>query len=390
MNLKHKQKSILLIGTHGQNNIGDELLLETFLYQLRKEKPNTIFYVNSYKPDETSKTFRVVSFHTLKERFKLVNYIFKSDIILFAGGSILKELYSEYGRNKYSTLDMIKYLVLFSKYIARKKIIMSNIGIGPLSTQKGFKKSKNILNKLDLVSVRDQDSLKYGKKLTNNVNILKVPDAVFSLDRAYFEISDNNPKTNIKNIKNIKKISLNLCRNIGNPKNWDYFIKNLIINIKKIYEENSNIEIVGLPMQYNYSCDDYLTLLEFSKLLKKELPHLKFTLTRPKNVREVVKIINDSDILISERLHCAILATVLNKPFLPLEYDIKVTSYIKDIKLSRYGVKICENIPSNEIYKKVSSICNNYNQIVNYLNNISKKRKKTCDKYFSILRGNYL
>lgn len=45
-----KQKKILFLGTHGQHNVGDELLLETFLTQLGSEHH---YFVNSYDPEFT-------------------------------------------------------------------------------------------------------------------------------------------------------------------------------------------------------------------------------------------------------------------------------------------------------------------------------------------------
>jgi hypothetical protein len=84
---------ILFLGTHGQFNIGDELLLETFLSQLGPEHD---FAVNSYDPAFTQQAmrpkFKVESFHTTRELPRFLKYLITSDLLFFGGGSIIKEL----------------------------------------------------------------------------------------------------------------------------------------------------------------------------------------------------------------------------------------------------------------------------------------------------------
>ncbi len=48
-------RRIVFLGTHGQYNIGDELLLETFLTQLGAEHH---YVVNSYDPEFTRQSAR--------------------------------------------------------------------------------------------------------------------------------------------------------------------------------------------------------------------------------------------------------------------------------------------------------------------------------------------
>src|SRR6185503_13252830 len=105
---------ILFLGTHGQFNIGDELLLETFLAQLGTEHR---YAVNSYDPAFTQglmrPKFHVEAFHTTKELPRFLKYLLTSNLLFFGGGSIIKELYASVGRNPYSTLLMILVTVTF-------------------------------------------------------------------------------------------------------------------------------------------------------------------------------------------------------------------------------------------------------------------------------------
>ena len=122
-----KQKRIVFLGTHGQFNIGDELLLETFLNELGTDNQ---YYVNSYDPDFTTAQltprFDVEVFHTVEERARFLRYLMRCDLLIFGGGSIIKELYASVGRNRYATLIMVLLTVTFTRHIARKMIVMSN------------------------------------------------------------------------------------------------------------------------------------------------------------------------------------------------------------------------------------------------------------------------
>jgi polysaccharide pyruvyl transferase WcaK-like protein len=96
-----RNKNIVFLGTHGQMNIGDELLLETFLTQLGAENR---YFVNSYDPAFTAAQlgahFHAEVFNTATERSKLLKYLWQADLLFFGGGSIIKELYASTGTQR--------------------------------------------------------------------------------------------------------------------------------------------------------------------------------------------------------------------------------------------------------------------------------------------------
>jgi len=353
------KKNILFLGTHGQKNWGDELLLESFLYNL-KEVGNLT--VNSYDPEETTKLFGVKAFHTTKNPLNIIWQIFKSDLVFFGGGNIVKELYVEYGGQRYSTLQKLKILTFVSKYIFGKKVIFSNIGIGPIETEKGLQYALDILQVGDLISFRDTESVKYAQKIKLKREFDSLPDVVFSLDRQYFDLPlVNDASSKIENIKDLKKVGVNLCRNIAKSENWDYFIESLSADILKLHELNKEIEFIGIPMQRDAATnDDYQALNEFFTNLTKSAPNLKYDIIKPNSVKDIVLVLNGLDLVIAERLHILILSTVLSIPYVGLEYDIKVTALLKDLGLSEYGVAICEKFESGSILERVENITKDY------------------------------
>src|SRR5687767_12502003 len=101
-------RRLLFLGTHGQKNWGDELLLHVFMHRLRGVADR--FYVNSYDPGLTAAYLNrpdITIFNTKTERLKLLGYLLNSDGLVFGGGNILKELYTAYGGGRYATLQQI-------------------------------------------------------------------------------------------------------------------------------------------------------------------------------------------------------------------------------------------------------------------------------------------
>ena len=354
--------NILFLGTHGQYNWGDELLLETFLHNFRAGADS--FYVNTYDRADTEKLFghhQLTTFHTTKDRFALLRYLLQCDVVMFGGGSIVKELNPDYGGARYGTLNTLDLLTRVAAALPGKKIVFSNIGVGPLKTAQGKQLAKRILDRGDLVSLRDVNSMELAREIGVEVEYEQVPDAVFSLSREYFGLSESPEKRTISAPKHLHKIALNLCRNISNNANWDHFVENLLTSLSLLLEQNPTLEIIGLPMQSDVEVNDDAREIEaVFETLRAKFPAAKFDLRKPESTREIVAILEEVDLVVAERLHLLILSTVIQKPFVGLEYNTKVTGLLKDLELSAYGININEPFGAKDIYQTLTKLTKKY------------------------------
>lgn len=360
--------NILFLGTHGQYNWGDELLLETFLHNFRPHAHS--FYVNTYDRADTEKLFAhhdITTFHTTSQRFRLLRHLLQCDIVMFGGGSIVKELNPDYGGARYGTLNTLNLLTKFAASLPGKKIIFSNIGVGPLKTAKGKQLAKRILNRGDLVSLRDVNSIQLAQEIGVEVDYEQVPDAVFSLSREYFGLPKNPEQRTISSPKHLHKIALNLCRNISNNANWDHFVENLITSLSLLLEKNPTLEIIGLPMQYDVAVNDDAREIEHVfNVLRPAFPRANFVLRKPESTREIVAVLEEVDLVVAERLHLLILSTVIQKPFVGLEYNTKVTGLLKDLELIAYGLNINEPFGPEDIYERISKLTKKYTAVTTH------------------------
>lgn len=377
---------ILFLGTHGQRNWGDELMLRVFLDRL--DGDGTRFYVNSYEPKLTADYLNrpnVTVFDTKRDKLKLLGYLLTCDTLVFGGGNILKELYTAYGGSRYATLNMIDMLTKTAATL-RKPIYLCNVGAGPLDTSRGRRMATAIVNRATITTVRDSRSFKLLKSLQVDSPFERTSDAVFSTDRTYFGLNQRRKKRDVKDISSLREVSVSLCRNIKNDDNWVYFMDNLAADLLKLHKQNPAIRFSGIPMQSGVSTnDDMAALKELKARLLKKAPAIVFEISKPSSPRELAKTIDASDIFVGERLHGLILSTVLGVPIVALEYDIKVTGVVNDLCPDISGIDINGPFKKESIYKAIKAIADNYSQASADIRQAHKTAHAESTRSFRIL-----
>jgi polysaccharide pyruvyl transferase CsaB len=372
-----EKKKILFLGTHGQHNIGDELLLETFLNQLGD---NHSYMVNSYDPeftrDQLAGKYDVDVFHTTEDKWQLPRRIWQSDLLFFGGGSVLKELYASVGRNRYATLLMVLFIVLFANIIARKPIVMSNIGVGPVHTRIGLFLVKLILGQVSFVSVRDQRS--YDTCLRVGISeqkIKQVPDAVFVTDPDSLSQIQNEDQLERETLK----VALNLNYDIENPENWESFLRNLAVALKIVGTEK-NLEIHALPMQSRFKPqNDFAVLQSF----KEQVPELKVIMHEPTTAKDIAQIVNECDMVVAERLHALVLSSILEKPFVALVYDVKVEELARFLNMENMAININHPFEARDLVAHITTAVEQKQTIVDHLSEQVSQAAEELRRYFA-------
>lgn len=373
-------KKILLIGTHGQSNWGDDILLETFLTQLGNEN---MYFVNSYDPAATQKNFsekfNITCFHTTKNKKELVKFIFECDVVLFAGGTILRELYKNSNRNKYGSLLMILGLTFFARYIARKNIIMSNIGVGPLPSKLGRFLAGVSLNTTSLVSFRDKQSMSLAKacNLNNKIDSQVVPDSVFVNDKDFFV----NKKYLSTESGDKIKIGLNLVYDIAKPEYRGPYLNVLKETFLSLLGEKK-MEVIPVPMQIDFNKNnDIVEIDNFLKTLD-----IRKDSTIPKSPQELALLIDGCSLIIGARYHAVVISAILGVPIIPLLYDVKVRSLVERLQIEDYAININAEVSSVDIKNKINLLLTNRVMLSEHLIKTSSSFKKELESYFEKIR----
>lgn len=369
---------ILYLGTHGPFNIADDLLLETFLLQLGREHDYTVTSNNPRVTENYLRSlFKAQAIHAGRDIFRFLWHLITSNLVFFGSGNSLTDHHPRAARRSYANLLNSLVTVTFAKSIARKRVIMSNIDVGPLSSRFGKFLARLILNQVDFLSVRDERSHRTALGLglsPSKVNL--VPDALFV----------NSPELLIDELKPFPpsdktRIALNLIRDIENPGAWEDFLSNLA---RALIEVNAAapIEIHALPMQ-NGPNDDLSVLMEFSL----RIPQIPFVLHEPQTVTEATEIIVNVDLVLAERMHALVLSSILGKPFYGLAHDVKVKDLVNYLGTARYSLNI--NLPFDpaQLSDSLQHILQKREQFRDYILERSANLREELGRYFAELRG---
>jgi polysaccharide pyruvyl transferase WcaK-like protein len=150
-------KKIILLGAYGQNNLGDEAMMETVLSVLIGRDVQV--FVNVADESNVVKMPGVEYFHTsLKKDFFRKIWLFLScDVVVYGGGSLFVEL-KMVDLNKRMPLFRMFLINMFAKFTGKQ---VAYLGVGAERVSPGlsewlFKKAARMSG---LCCVRDQESL---------------------------------------------------------------------------------------------------------------------------------------------------------------------------------------------------------------------------------------
>jgi polysaccharide pyruvyl transferase WcaK-like protein len=334
--------------------------------------------------------------------------------LFFGGGSIIKELYASVGRGPYATLLMVLAIVTFTRQVARKPIVMSNIGVGPLHTPRGKQLASWILRQVNVLSVRDRQSYLTCLELGLSPHrVQQVPDAVFVNPPEVFvgaDVTHRVPQPVAQPVSQPVaqpshasepflvsagvgvgtvlplddrplKVALNLNYDIENPANWETFQENLAEGLHRLHTQRP-IEVHTLPMQSHFkTMHDARVLAAFCT----RIPQIEVHLHEPRTHREAAAIIERCDMLLSERLHALVMAAILGKPLVALAYDVKVAELVAGLQMESFSIDINRPFDPQRIVELVNRAMGEAASVSEHLIGRSTALRGELDAYFGAL-----
>lgn len=330
--------SIVVSGYYGFDNSGDDAILKAIVKDFRECDPKIAITVLSNDPEKTKDMYAVEVVHRFKFKdvFKAIK---NTDLFISGGGSLLQDITS--------TRSLLYYLALikFAKLYRKPVMIYAN-GIGPINKKINRYLTKKALNNVDLITVRDNNSMEFINDLgVKNDNITVTADPVFTLESA--------PMDRIREIFKEEKIPDDgeyigvSIRRWNNSENLTTIISKVIKTIINKYEVN----ILLIPMHYP---EDLGISKEVKDMVNDERCHI---ISGKYNVEEIMGIIKELEIIIAMRLHSLIYAATQEIPMVGLSYDPKVDGILRSLNMDY----ICnvESLDYEELLKKVDYVWTN-------------------------------
>lgn len=332
---------ILISGYYGFENSGDDAILLAILDNLRKYKSDVKILVLSKKPEETKRIYGVDT----ADRFNF-NEVLKamknSKVFLNGGGNLIQD--------ESSTRSLMYYLATI--YMAKKlglKVMLYSNGIGAITKKLNRLITSLVINKADIITLREEISLHEIESLNiQKPKVMVTADPAFTLLPCEIqEASSILEKEGIERHKPLIGIS------IRKWKNHEHYLKE-IAKAADYMQEAYDVQPVLIPMHYPHD-------VEISSTLSSMMKHKPYIIKNKYTVPQTLGIISSMDMILGMRLHALIYGVSLQVPVIGLIYDPKVEGFLKYANQPSAGY--VENLSCDKLIHTIDEVWKNRLQI---------------------------
>lgn len=294
---------VVLSGYYGFHNVGDEAILFSMIRALREVDSTVEITVLSNDPAFTEATYGVKAVNRWKMK-EVAAALRSSDGLISGGGSLLQD--------KTGVKSVIYYTgVMFLAKMLGKPVFIYAQGMGPLEGGLSRWLTKVALQKVNAITVRDEESKALLEEIGVRGDIELVPDPVLGLRAEEF---DNSWFQEQNFSRPVITVSVRDW-----PSEIDYE-KEIALSLDQI--AGQGYEIVFIPM---HGQDDDVTSRRVAQLMECEAIVAPYDMS----IEEKIGLIKLSELVVAMRLHALIFAAVTHVPFVALSYDPKIDSFCK-------------------------------------------------------------
>lgn len=308
-------KNVLICGYYGFKNMGDEALLKSTVALFNEIDSSISVEALSYNVKYTEETIGVKGF-SRKSLIKLILKIWQVDCVVFGGGSLLQDVTS--------SKSLLYYLgIIMLAKIVRKPVAIIGNGFGPVDGERNQQLVRWLLNRVDVISVRDAGALEKMRSIGITTDITLSSDLTF-LMQGYTKPL----------VEKEKVIGISL-------RPWP-FESRFLTEVAKFadYMADKGYEIRFYPMKQP---DDEIVSQDVMNRMESDCRLIRGA----ESPEEILKHMRDCQIFIGMRLHGLIFATNLGIPSVAIEYDPKIASFSKEAEIfnaGRFDVITAENL----------------------------------------------
>lgn len=297
---------VMISGYYGFGNSGDDSILYAIINELKRMRPDIRIVTLSNTPEKTSEVYGVDSIH----RFNIISILIrmlKTKLLISGGGSLIQDVTSNKSLTYYlSVISLATHL--------NKKVMLYANGIGPISNTRNYDRIKRVLNRVNLITLREPSSLDELKRFgVSKPEITVTADPSFNL----FAASEAEA-TGILSKHNLSENDKYCVIAIRPWKTARFDFADHIANAASYANEKYGIKPVFLLMQP--ARDKKISRACVDKIACDT--HIIEGLTPA----QALRIIKNSEFVIGMRLHALIYAARCEVPVIGISYDPKIDS----------------------------------------------------------------
>lgn len=325
---------IVLSGYYGFDNVGDEAILFAIIQSLKEYHPGVNLTVLSNNPEKTAASYKVdaVNRWNINEVRKALK---ESDCLISGGGSLLQD---ETGMKSISYYSGVMKIAQFLK----KPVFIYAQGMGPVKSKINRQIMKHVLQRSEMITVRDKHSKSFLQSIGVSKPIQLVPDPVMGIDASGFS---SGLTTGTDSNKRVISVSI---------RNWTEdlsYLNKVAAGLDQLADNGH--EILMVPMHGKY---DHDTSKNVAGMMTNKVEIFPYD----SSIEEKMAAVKESDVLLGMRLHALIFASVGNTPFVALSYDPKIDSFAEIVDQKVLGNVSSDDWSADDIVSSIEEILANY------------------------------
>lgn len=321
---------VVISGYYGFRNNGDDALLMSIINDLKAKKPDIDIVVLSKNPAETERIYNVRAV-SRQNVLRLIKELKNTKMLISGGGTLIQD--------GTSTKSLLYYLsIIKAASVFGKKVMLYANGIGPLKEESNRKLTKKVLDKVDIITLRDETSYKELKEID-----VKLPKIEITADPAFrlefgsnSNTAENSDKTMLVSVRPWKELSANFC--------------DVIAKVCDYANSEYGLKITFLPMQQKYDC-------EITEKIRSSMKAESNVIGADYDIKRLLELFSGVSLCVGMRLHTLIYSAVTCVPLIGLVYDPKVSGFLDYIGSDNYID--AREVDFNQFKEAVDSAMNN-------------------------------
>lgn len=333
---KGQRWGAVICGAYGRGNAGDEAILQAITSQMHELDPDMPLVVVSRNPKDTRLKNRTAAIYTF-DLLALLRHLRRSRLFISGGGSLIQDV----------TSSRSLYYYLFSMWLARAsgcRVLMFGCGIGPIQRPFNQKIAARVLNRnAEVITLRDSNSLRVlsGMQVDKPRIVLAADPTVNLMRTGRIGVASSFAREGIP--ADADKVAFCI-------RSWPTFThpEHLAAAADHVYNSYGFLPVfIPIELPRDVEAASRVT----------QLMHVPYqACTQRYNVDELIGMLGSMKLVVGMRLHSLIFATMGLAPVVALSYDVKVSSFIRDV-----GGEYClpvDSFTAEELIEAIDGVVN--------------------------------
>ncbi|NLU49932.1 MAG: polysaccharide pyruvyl transferase CsaB [Syntrophomonadaceae bacterium] len=329
---------VVLSGYYGFDNAGDEALLTAITSSLGKFNPDAHFVVLSGNPARTEASHGIRAVNRINP-LALIRELRQANLLISGGGSLLQDITGPF------SLPYYVGIVALARLLGTPVVLYAQ-GVGPLRRRFSKILVRLVINRVELVTLRDEDS----RQALAEIGVTRPPvkvtaDPVFALDPAAGDFAKAERvlgDLGLRPSDHIIGVSVRAWNHLGD------YAKILARVLDQL--AGCGHKILFIPLHYPEDITQSQGIIDMmdspAMVVREELSSL-----------ETMALITRVEVLIGMRLHSLIFAACGGVPFVGISYDPKVDNFLK--QFNRPSVVRDNRLDGNSLLHTVQAVLKN-------------------------------